>query len=340
MLSIPEQLTQGRLVCPATREPLESMGDYLRTPDGRLYSYSGGVPFLLLERGSEDSSFQSIESRETFAQAVETETASGPVEPASKGSAPATASSAMAKEYRRTRPPSRFLASIDRFVRARGDFRSPESVAAFHAVLEGCGPDALCVSIGGGPTRAHPKLVNLNIDRFDNVDVVATAYALPYADSSVDGVHVEAVLEHLEHPRLAVAEMFRVLKIGGEIFAATPFLQGFHGYPSHFQNFTRIGHDRLFERAGFEIVDSGACVGPTFTLTDLIAQYLRHYLPGRVLSRGSERLAMLAGLLMRPADRWIHRNPDAELLASSVYARLRKPPGRSTNQHQVMALPP
>jgi predicted SAM-dependent methyltransferase len=33
---------------------------------------------------------------------------------------------------------------------------------------------------------------------FANVDVVADAYALPYATGSVDAVHCEAVLEHLE----------------------------------------------------------------------------------------------------------------------------------------------
>ncbi|MCG8455252.1 MAG: methyltransferase domain-containing protein, partial [Holophagales bacterium] len=151
---------------------------------------------------------------------------------------------------------------------------------------------------------------------------------LPYADGAVDAIHVEAVLEHLEFPGRAVAEMFRVLRSGGEIFAATPFLQGFHGYPSHYQNFTRVGHDRLFERAGFEVVISGACVGPTYALSDLASLYLRHYLPGRILSRGAQRAVTLASLLVRPLDRHLHRRPEAELLASSVYARLRKPRGR------------
>lgn len=231
----------------------------------------------------------------------------------------------MAEEYLRSRPPSRVLAAIDRFVRARGDHRSPGSVAAFDQVIAQAPDGALCVSIGGGPTRIHPRLINLNIAPFVNVDVVGTAYALPWADGAVDRIHVEAVLEHLEHPETAVAEMHRVLRPGGEVFAATPFLQGFHAYPNHFQNFTRVGHDRLFERAGFEVVDSGACVGPVFALTDLVASFFRHHLPGRVLSRGLERLTLLASLLVRPLDRLLHRKPGADLLASSVYARLRKP---------------
>jgi len=296
MFPVQEQLAQYRLVCPVTHQPLHQEGETLVTGDGRhRYSFADGIPVLL------------------------------PTEPAAPA-VESTPPSAMAEEYRRERPPSRVLAAVDRFVRARGDFRSPGAVAAFDAVVGTAPGDALCLSIGGGPTRVHPCLVNLNIERFANVDVVGTAYALPYADESVDRIHVEAVLEHLEHPVQAVAEMFRVLRSSGDIFAATPFLQGFHAYPDHFQNLTRVGHDRLFARAGFKVVDSGPCVGPTFALTDLASLYLRHYLPGRVLSRGAERFALLLGLLVRPLDRRLHRRPEAaELLASSVYARLRKP---------------
>jgi SAM-dependent methyltransferase len=231
----------------------------------------------------------------------------------------------MVTEYRRRRPPSRLLAVVDRFVRARGDYRNPAAQAAFEDVLAHAGEGGLYLSVGGGPVRVHPRLINLNIGPFPNVDVVGTAYALPYADGSVDALHCEAVLEHLEHPRDAVAEMYRVLRPGGRVFAATPFLQGFHGYPSHFQNFTRVGHDRLFERAGFRVLASGACVGPTFALTDLLSLYCREYVPGRVPSRLAQRAVLLASLLVRPLDRWLLRREEAHVVASSVYAHLEKP---------------
>lgn len=297
MLPVSAQIAQGRLVCPVTHQPLQIAGNRLSTACGGLtYPLVQGVPVML------PAGF-----------------AAG-----SAGAEAASRPPAMAEEYRRERPPSRLLAAVDRFVRARGDHRSPGSQAAFEAVIGDSDADSLCLAIGGGPLRVHPRLINLNIDRFANVDVVGTAYSLPYADGAVDAVHVEAVLEHLEYPGRAVAEMFRVLRPGGQVFAATPFLQGFHAYPSHFQNFTRVGHDRLFCRAGFEVVASGVCVGPTFALTDLTSQYLRHYLPGRIVSRGMERLALLASLLVRPFDRTLHHRPDAEWLASSVYAHLRR----------------
>jgi len=148
------------------------------------------------------------------------------------------------------------------------DLRSPAAHEAFARVVAQPG---IILSIGGGPRRVYPSLKNLNILIGEGVDVTATAYRLPFRDASVGGIHCEAVLEHLEFPDIAVAEMHRVLRTGALAFAATPFLQPYHGYPDHFQNFTLRGHVRLFERARFEILASGICVGPTFAVVDIAA---------------------------------------------------------------------
>ena len=72
--------------------------------------------------------------------------------------------------------------------------------------------------------RSHPMLFNLNIGPFPNVDVVADAHSLPYADESVDVVHSEAVFEHLYNPGQASKEIYRILKKGGKAYICTPFL--------------------------------------------------------------------------------------------------------------------
>jgi len=41
----------------------------------------------------------------------------------------------------------------------------------------------------------------------------------------------------------AVAEMFRTVRSNGIVYAATPFLQSYHGYPDNYQNFTLRGTD-------------------------------------------------------------------------------------------------
>ncbi len=147
--------------------------------------------------------------------------------------------------------------------------------------------------------------------------MVGTAYALPFASCSVDAIYCEAVLEHLEHPELAVAEMHRVLRHGGQLFAATPFLQPYHGYPDHFQNFTLSGHVRLFERASFGITASGTCVGPAFALVDLLSNFLREFLPTR-LSEPWRLLRDAAGrFTCLLVDRYLLRRPDSHMLASA-----------------------
>jgi SAM-dependent methyltransferase len=137
-------------------------------------------------------------------------------------------------------------------------------------------------------------------------------------------VHCEAVLEHLEFPGDAVAEMFRVLRPGGIVYAATPFLQPYHGYPDHYQNFTLRGHTRLFERAGFTLLDAGACVGPTFALIDLAANYARELTPTRLLSRGLEKIVRAAGGAVRLLDLRLRHHANAEKLSSSTFVLARR----------------
>ena len=207
-----------------------------------------------------------------------------------------------------------------------GDYRHPASRAAFVQAIVEQPPGALCIAVGGGPQRAHPRLVNLNLAPYPNVDVVGTAFALPFADVSVGAVYCEAVLEHLEDPERAVAEIFRVLRPGGQVLAVTPFLQGFHGYPSHYQNYTLVGHRFLFEHAGFEVVGSGLCVGPVRALVDIVAKVLAVSLPG-VVGKAAAGCWLLLGVLLRPLDLILNRVREAHRVASTTFVRCRKPAG-------------
>jgi SAM-dependent methyltransferase len=293
VLSLRDQVLSGQLVCPKTHRPLILSGDRLTTEDGGCsYPLVHGVPILLPdpERVSADL---------------------------------AEDSGRMASEYER--PPGVLQTAFRKATQAFGDMRTAESEEAFRASLAGLSEEALCVSVGGGPARVHPALVNLNLGAFPNVDVVADAYLLPYAGGSVDAIHCEAVLEHLEFPDAAVAEMFRALKPGRLAFIATPFLQVFHGYPSHFQNFTLIGHRRLFERAGFTVVSAGTCVGPTYALRDLMINYLASVLPGGRVGKILGRLAALVTLPFLWIDRVANRRPLSHYLASTTFLLVRKP---------------
>jgi len=285
--SIEAQVARGLLVCPKTRQPLVLKQSSLETLDGEhSYPLVAGVPLLFADEKRVRNYLGLQQGR-------------------------------MVTEY--TSPRSSSIKAAWRSLMSEvGDMRSSASEEAFQSIFSGLSAESLCISVGGGPTRVHPALVNVNLGLFPNVDVAADAYQLPYADGAADAIHCEAVLEHLEFPDGAVKEMHRVLRPGGRLFAATPFLQGFHGYPDHYQNFTLTGHRRLFERAGFSVSSAGTCVGPTFALRDLATNYIRRAIPGS-FGKVASALYSLCTVPLLYLDRTANRRDSAADLASTTY---------------------
>ncbi len=286
MKTIPQQIEQGIIVCPLTKENLVSDGrELISTPGGHRYVLRNGVPFL----------FSDPERHREYLTEND---------------------GAMDTEYRQSGR-GRVLAGLSEILLGN-DFRTQASNKAYHAIFDGLSTDAICLAVGGGPLRHDARLVNVNISDYQNVDVVADAYELPYANGSVAGIFCEAVLEHLEFPEKAVAEMHRVLRPGGRVFAATPFLQWYHGYPNHYQNFTLTGHVRLFERAGFSVTRQGTCVGPGFAISMLGICYCRLFMNkmSRILFLP---LVLILAAIFRRIDRWVNLKPSSHVLASTTY---------------------
>lgn len=293
MLSVEQQLARGALVCPETRETLIERDGALTTCDG-LHSYliKDGVPIFLPVGHSEGA----MESEAVAAE---------------RGAAP--------------RRLTRFQTAIDDLFNAAGDQRSEASIRAWQRFISRLCEDDLCIAVGGGPTRSHPFLVNLNIEASENVEVAADAHHLPYADGSVDAIHCEAVLEHLKDPERAVREIFRVLRPGGKVYCVTPFLQGFHGYPSHYFNPTREGHRLYFTRSGFEIEADGVCVGPSWMISSLMVEYVSMLVPIRGLRAAAVIAARILLLPVRFFDRLVNRSEQAHALASTTFVYAQKP---------------
>ena len=105
-----------------------------------------------------------------------------------------------------------------------------------------------------------------------NTNLVCDAHRLPLKDKSVDGIWIQAVLEHVEDPIMVVSELFRVLKPGGILYSEVPFMQGVHEGPYDFQRFSYNAHCRLL--ADFERIDAGVVFGPGVTLLWSVRAYL------------------------------------------------------------------
>jgi len=203
------------------------------------------------------------------------------------------------------------------------DFSSHDFIAVLDTVIRNRPANEAIISIGGGPTRDGPNVTNLNIGPFPNVDIIGDAHDLPYNDCVLDAIYCTAVLEHLREPITAVQEMHRVLKPRRQVLSVIPFMQGYHGYPSHFQNYTLSGHEYLYSSHGFKVISSGACLGPVVAMTNLNAQFFLEYMPpvlNVLLGRGMQ----LLGLLLRPLDRLLEKNPKRHILASATYVLAEK----------------
>lgn len=204
-------------------------------------------------------------------------------------------------------------------------YAAPYWDAKVRRLLREWGTSACVLDLGAGERKRAPHVWNLEIVPLPHTDVVADGRALPFRNDSLDAVIVEAVLEHVRDPGDVVAEIERVLKPGGIVCAAVPFLQGYHPSPGDYQRWTLDGFEGLFGR--FERVDSGNCVGPTAALHWVFREWV-----GLLVSFGNiwvaKGVAWFVGWLTAPLlllDWWLVRRRDAHTIASAVYFIGRKP---------------
>jgi SAM-dependent methyltransferase len=118
------------------------------------------------------------------------------------------------------------------------------------------------IGIGAEAIHADPDVSLIGTDIYcgEITDVIADGHNLPFADSSIDGVWIQAVLEHVLEPHRVVEEIHRVLQGRGVVYAETPFIQQVHMGRSDFTRFTHSGHRWLFRK--FEEISSGVTRGP------------------------------------------------------------------------------
>ena len=150
------------------------------------------------------------------------------------------------------------------------------------------------------------------------VDVYGDVYRIPVPDGRLDCVFSESVLEHLEDPQKCLREFSRVLKPGGRLIIAVPFLFQVHAPVHDFSRWTANGLKHLVSEAGFEMTRTIQVGGYATALWSLAEGYLLEYaweadgrwLPIKLLLRPFELAvcllgnALAAGLdLVWPSDR-------------------------------------
>ena len=171
--------------------------------------------------------------------------------------------------------------------------------------------DGLILDCGAGCRAIYfDNVVNFEIVAYETTDVRGVGEVLPFKDDSFDAVFSIAVLEHVKDPFRCAREIARVLKPGGELFAAVPFLQPLHGYPHHYYNMTHQGLQNLF--ADHLKIDRTDCYYSSLPIWSL-SWILRSWAGGLPNEAREEFLSLRVADLIGPPEEHMGRSYVTEL---------------------------
>ena len=125
-------------------------------------------------------------------------------------------------------------------------------------------PGGVKINVGSASRRFGVRMLNLDLNPAEEVDVLGDLLRLPLRHGSVDTLVCTGVLEHVSDPHRAVAEMYRVLKFGGRVFVETPFMQTVHASPDDYSRWTPSGLRQLLK--DFTILECRVVAGPASAL--------------------------------------------------------------------------
>lgn len=116
----------------------------------------------------------------------------------------------------------------------------------------------------------HPDSPN-NISQ---ADIFGSADDLPFSENSFDTVLLIQVLEHVEEPGIVLSEIQRVLKPGGKLIIAVPFIYPEHESPRDFYRYTRYGLFYLTSKVGLDALSLYPVAGFGVTYIYMLSHYL------------------------------------------------------------------
>jgi uncharacterized protein YbaR (Trm112 family)/predicted SAM-dependent methyltransferase len=196
------------------------------------------------------------------------------------------------------------LADASLVVTMSRDHASNPIGAEFEAILASGREFVLHLGAGSTATK-YPNCIEMEHKIFRHTDLVADAHALPFHEQTFDHVMAFNLFEHLENPRRAAAEIWRVLKPRGLLIIHTAFLQPLHEAPFHFYNATEYG-----VRSWFKDFQVETCrVSPNFTAPFMLAFLLSRVLESVEAGCGKETREAVGLTTLRDwADFWSDRS--------------------------------
>ena len=192
--------------------------------------------------------------------------------------------------------------------------------------------NGIAINLGSGTTNISPKMLNVDMFNYHHVDLVCDIDNLPFQNQTVDLVINFHVLEHVRDPEKVVSEIYRILKPGGVIYTAFPFMQGFHASPHDYSRRTYHGIQVLHR--DFELKEVGCVAGPTSGMLWAVQEWLAILLSfgNRYLHLSVYLLLMVTTFPIKFFDIFLNKSPFAKNLASSFFYIGKKPEGKDSTR--------
>ena len=209
-----------------------------------------------------------------------------------------------------------------------GHNRSATIKAALLRVLAPLDSGGWGLNIGGGFTRLHERLITIDLEPRDEVDISADAHRLPFAEGSLDVVISQEVFEHLSDPSAALREAARVLKPGGQLYLQVPFIIGYHPGPTDYWRFTREGISELAAGVGLQVVEQDVAVGTGTGMYRVAVEFVAAFgglLPGRGAYLAAKGAAALLLYPLTWLDPLLNRSSARDRIPGGYYVIAQKP---------------
>lgn len=173
------------------------------------------------------------------------------------------------------------------------------------------------------------NLIACDIYPNEKTQFVADCHNIPLKDNSVDGVIAQAVLEHVLDPKTVAAEIYRVLKKEGLVYAETPFMQESHEEPYDFTRFTELGHRWLFKN--FEEIYRKVNGGPGLSFYWSVRSLLRAIIGNKFISN----LISLPFILFSLIDYIVPENQ--KIKGANGFIFIGKKSNKAINENEIIS---
>lgn len=133
-----------------------------------------------------------------------------------------------------------------------------ENYSFFEKELGALSSGSMVVDLGAGELQfrnilSRFRLIAVDFYPYQGIRVVCDLnQPLPFSDASADAVVLSNTLEHVAEPNTLLSECGRILKPGGVLLGAVPFMIDIHQRPYDFYRYTDVNVDYLLKKHGFE----------------------------------------------------------------------------------------